>query len=394
MNIGHIFILGLIGNALNEAGEITEKGVELLDVVEQLEALGDVDAVHVHINSQGGFVSVGDAIAELLSNVPNCHTIAEGLCASIATKIHLAVPLQNRMIEAGCQYMIHNPFISGASGDANALQGLADEVQGIENALEKMYSKATGLDKKIISGLMAQETFLTPEQCVNLKFASKITEKAQARAVALLYSNKINEMNKPNFSARIALAMAALKGETTPEAKALALKLENRQAKAVLIVAGDVTLETPFEDVAIGDPVMIGEEIAPDGSYEMTDGEIVLFMDETASGVGTVIVVVDGMISEITAAEVATGNNDEEIENLKAQLAAANEVNATLTTELTEANASTEEAVSQLEAAAKLGSTFTPPAVENVFKGKKKGAESRGISKEDILSRREARKAN
>lgn len=395
MNIGHISIFGLIGNAYNDKGEITEKGVELLDVIEQVQSVGEVDAIHVHINSQGGFVSVGKAIAEFLSDIPNCFTIAEELCASIATEIHLSVPLQNRFIQSNCQYMIHNPFIpaeASKGGDAAALQKVANEMKEVEDQLEKMYSKATGLNKKVISGLMAQETFLTPEQCLKLNFASKITEKETAQAVALLYTDKTNKMKKPLMN-RIALAMSILKGEETPEAlakaEALALAIENRQAKAVMITAGDETLETPFMDVAVGDAVTINGEPAADGTYEMTEGEISLFMGETeTAGVGTMIVVVDGLISEITAPVIDAENKDEELATLKAELEAEKAKNEVLTTEVSEANATAEEAVSTLEGLAKLGSTFTPPAAQASFK-KKETKDSSLMTKEVMSARRE-----
>lgn len=389
-NIGHVFIKGQIGNSYDDKGNITEKGVELVDVVEQVNSLGDVDSVHVHINSQGGFVVIGNAIAEFLKSVPNVVTIAEGLCASIATKIHLSAPLQNRYIEDGCKYMIHNPFLSGVSGDAEKLQDLADNIKATEKELENMYSKATGLSKVAISGLMATETFLTPEQCLKMNFATKIVEKETLKAVAMIYPNKITEMKK-SFIERAALALAVLKGENPGEQN------NAREAKALLITTEAGTLETPFADLMVGDSITMDGEPAPDGTYEVTEGELML-VDGTTAPTGTTIEVAGGVITAINMPEPAgenlletakakkeageelsdeekaaleaseTGDDEPTVEELKAQLEAKEAENKELNDKLAASETEKEEVVSQMEAAAKLGSNYAPPRAQAQFR--------------------------
>jgi ATP-dependent protease ClpP protease subunit len=401
MKIGHIFITGLIGTSFNEDGSIKEKGVELLDVVEQMESLeGDEEAVHVHINSKGGYVTVGDSIAQLISGIPNVATIAEGFCASIATKIHLAAPLENRFIEEGCNYMIHNPFLANVSGDATKLKELSASIQQTENDLEKMYSQATGLDKKIISGLMAQETFLTDEQCITLKFASApIIKKQLARAVALMYSKNENNNNMKHTN-RAAAAMAVILGNATvTDQKINPLNGAARAAKAVMITTGDGVLETPFEDVMIGDPIVMDGEPAS-GSFEMSEGELLLISGETV-GVGTVIVAVDGVITEITAAEVEEENNggatggegEETLESLKAKLATAETDKATAEAALLTSEDEKEVIVKQMEQAAALGSKFKVPNSQNSFRQPTPENTPQGeFSKEDLAERRNSYK--
>jgi ATP-dependent protease ClpP protease subunit len=397
-NIGHVFITGQIGNSYDDSGNITEKGVELVDVVEQVQSLGEADAIHVHINSIGGYVVIGDTIAEFLKSIPNVHTIAEGICASIATKIHLSAPLQNRSIQAGCQYMIHNPFLSGVSGDSAKLQDFADNIKITEKALEDMYSKATGLSKIAISGLMATETFLTPEQCVKMNFATKIVEKETPQAIAMMYTNKITEMKK-TFLNRAQAALLLLKGEKGEE------KNSAREAKALLITTADGNLETVYGDLQVGDVITMEGEPAPDGTYEVSEGEILL-TDGTIATTGTTIEVVEGVITVINVPEVSAENkakalllaakakkekgedlNDEEkaalegegaetLESLKAKLEASEAKNVELENSLNEEKAEKEEVVKEIEAAAKLGSNFSAPRAAAIFRQKNDSQES------------------
>ena len=212
--IGNVYIIGQIGSNYDDNGNLIKKGVEVIDVVQQLSSIQDAERVNVYINSEGGFVDTGRQIAELLKNVPNCFTIASELCASIATEIHLAVPLQNRLIEKGTTYMIHNPLFMGVSGDADTLKRMSDSIKKTESEMESMYSKATGLSKDILSSLMQVETHLTDEQAVKLNFASKVIDKMERKAVALFNNQKSNmkEQSK-SFSERLALAMAVLTGK-------------------------------------------------------------------------------------------------------------------------------------------------------------------------------------
>jgi len=403
MKIGHIFILGQIGSVY-ENSKVVEKGVELIDIVEQLSELdGDEEQIHFHINSPGGFVSVGEAIAELIQKTPNAHTIAEEMCASIATVIHLAAPLQNRFIQSNTKYIIHNPFLQGVTGDADQLSAMADDVKKVEEKLEKVYSKATGLGKTELSGLMKVETGLTPEQCIKLNFASKIVEPVAQQAVARIY-NKEDMKNTKSFIDRIKAATKAFKESTeggegmtgqevlnkqielAKEAgnEELAKALAEREVKAAMIATDQGTIETPLMDIAVGDPVMMDGEPAPDGDYVITEGEIEVFMEGMA-GEGTVIVAEGGFISEIKSAEGGEGGEGDDeaeakIKKLEAKLKEEQEKNEKLEGDM-------KQIAEEVEAAAKLKSGWQPPKAVAQFRANGGGGEE-GITKSSMKDRR------
>jgi ATP-dependent protease ClpP protease subunit len=342
--IGHVYINGQIGNTYDDNGNVTAKGVELIDVVAQIQDLNEVEAIHVHINSEGGYVSIGRSIAEFLKSVPNCFTIAETLCASIATEIHLAVPLQNRMIVEGTTYLIHNPWLQSVSGDASQLEEYAKGIKETESEMISMYAKATGISKEALSGLMKIETSLTSEQCLKLGFASAVLPKMEKRAVALLYNQKQINMKKPLMD-RLALAMSAFTE---------ALKTNEREAVAMVVVTDKGTLMTAFEDLVVGDAITLEDGTKPENGEYVTED-------------GVKIVVTEGVITELVEAEV----EDElapEMDALKAELSELKAKFEEQTTELAKAQEVAETVVAKMEELAKLGSNFTPPVAKAQFR--------------------------
>jgi ATP-dependent protease ClpP protease subunit len=340
--IGHVYITGQIGNSYDDSGNVTAKGVELIDVVAQIQDLNEVDAIHVHINSEGGYVSVGRSIAEFLKSVPNCFTIAETLCASIATEIHLAVPLQNRMIIEGTTYLIHNPWLQSVSGDASQLEEYAKGIKETESEMISMYAKATGVSKEALSGLMKIETSLTSEQCLKLGFASAVLPKMEKRAVALLYNQNQINMKKPLMD-RLALAMSAFTE---------ALKTNEREAVAMVVVTDKGTLMTAFEDLVVGDAITLEDGTKPENGDYVTEA-------------GVKIVVTEGVITEIVEAE---DEQAPEMDALKAELSELKAKFEEKEIELAKAQEVAETVVAKMEELAKLGSNFTPPVAVAQFR--------------------------
>lgn len=338
--IGNIYITGQIGS------DDTTKGVELIDVALQVEPLKECEQINCFINSPGGSVEVGKQIAQYLKSLPNVHTIATGLCASIATEIHLAVPLANRKIVEGTEYMIHNPLFQGiGTANVNDLKEMVDVLEPLSKEMVSMYSTATGTSKEAISSLMDIEASLTNEQLVTLGFVSEIIPKLKP----LAFINTNDKMKKET----IKLGLFA---------KAMA-KIQGREIKAIMEDVAQGAIETPFADLMAGDPIMLDGNPAPADTYVLADG--------------TQIVVVEaGIISEVIPMD-STDSNELEIEvnALKAELETANASIVALQSEL-EANKEifakmeTEhnEVLAVMETLKAQKSTFTPPAPSAHFK--------------------------
>ena len=377
MGTGKVFITGLIGNDYNSDGSIAEIGVELIDVMEQVSALGEVDQIDFEINSQGGSVDVGKDIRDFIATVPNAWTIAKEMCASIATVIHTAVPLQNRLIEEGTKYMIHNPW-GTVSGDGDAVANYADQLQAVEKDLETHYSKATGTPKDALSVFMKNETYLSNEQCLSFNFACEIIPKATLRAVAKLQTVNNNKMTDKNtaYKSRISAAMAVLNGNAT------AAPVVNRtNVKAAMIETDNGVLETPFDDILEDDTAMIGEVAAENGNYTITEGTY-NYQGQTLT-VGDIITVTDGMIS---AVEITVTDDAEALAALKAKFETMEAENVALKASEAAAKAETEAIVSDIEARAGIASTFVAPKAQAQFK--KSAPVVQGVTRSSMADRK------
>jgi ATP-dependent protease ClpP protease subunit len=336
MIIANIYITGQIGSTEND------RGVELQDVVMQVEANKGADCYHIHINSPGGSVNTGRLIAQYISKLENAVTIAEGLCGSIATEIHLSVPLLNRKIVAGTKYFIHNPLLQDISGNAAELQQASDFVKVYEKEMKQMYVKRTGTDIAAIEGLMNAETSLTDEECKSLGFVSEVIVKKELKAVAFLDKEIIKTENKNNFDMsniveEIRKGFKSLKAEiglVNPEVKAGMLNTDN----------GELMYASEGELPEVGEVVMIGEEIAPEGAYTDENGTVVT-------------VVAEGIVESVVLAE-----EEETVEALKQKLAEQSEAHAT---EITEMKTTFTEQMDALKV--EIGSNFVPKAEKKVF---------------------------
>jgi regulator of replication initiation timing len=174
--------------------------------------------------------------------------------------------------------------------------------------------------------------------------------------VALIYNQKQTNMKKPLME-RVALAMSILKGEeivATVERNQLAMMVETDKGN----------LELPFDDIKVGDPVMLEDGTVPtDGTYLTLEG--------------ATIVILNGLVSEYMEAEtpeveleveLSAMPTQEEMDTLMAENEALKLENEALKLELDKANGVAETVVAKMEELAKVGSNYTPPAQATVFR--------------------------
>lgn len=343
-----IFIEGVIG----DAGE-GQKGVKLLDVVSQIEANKGAEEFHVFINSPGGSVEEGNDIFNYLKSIPNLKTIASKLCASIATKIHLSAKPENRFIEEGTIYMIHNPLFMNVSGNAKELKEYADYLAPIESDLVSTYTKATGLSKAAVSGMMKQETEFTAQKAIEFGFASAIWKKNPFKAVAFsnVINKQINTMAKEQTKLQklIEAAKAFLSPEEQPKEEKTAVSLMLKDE------SGNMAM-TDFEDLVVGDPVFMEDgSPAPDGDYQTEDGSIVVNVE--GGVVSKIEKVGEGELEiQVVAMQGEISEMKSKLEALEAENNSLKEENASLKADQTAA----EQTLEALNAKLKVSSTHKP----------------------------------
>lgn len=287
-----------------------------------IDANPDATTLEIEIDSNGGSVSQGFAIYDKLV-ASGKKIVTKGYRVnSIATVIFLAG--DNRYLSKNAEFVIHNPWIDAANlGNipltADALEAISEDVRQSEEKIFNFYVERLKLndsDKVIVKDFMDQDTDIGAAEAIRLGFAEDFIAKRKVVAtytdltLAKYKSNTNNQMNSElnkrltGLEKTLAKISNLFKGKINNGTSTL-------EDGVVIYYEGD-TLE-------VGTAVFIDEAMttmAPDGEHILDNSDV--------------IVVVDGVVTEIRLFE-AQSDPSEELNKKIADLEAAN---ATLTSEL------------------------------------------------------------
>lgn len=162
--VGEIFIYDDIGDSWDGT---TAKGF-----AKELKALGAVKELRVYINSAGGSVFDGVAIFNQLErHKARVIVNVDGIAASIASVIAMAG--DEIAIAANGMIMIHDPW-AFALGTAAEMRKMADSLDKVGETILGTYVRRTGGEAEAIKAMMAEETWLTAEEALELGFADQV----------------------------------------------------------------------------------------------------------------------------------------------------------------------------------------------------------------------------
>lgn len=155
-------------------------GISARQVIDELKALGKIDALNVRINSIGGDVFDGNAIYNALSRHPARIIVdIDGMAASIASVIAMAG--DEIRIAKNAMMMIHDPWAM-AAGSADDLRKRADLLDQAKTGLVSAYADRTKADAGKISEMMSDETWFTAAEAVEFGLADTVTEELRMAA--------------------------------------------------------------------------------------------------------------------------------------------------------------------------------------------------------------------
>lgn len=264
----HIKLHGDVENVQAEGA--SEWGiVNLRTVQDAIDSMPDAEEIVVHIHSRGGDVDEGFAIHDALRATGKpITTITEGLCASIATVIFLAG--SKRKMTSNSTFFIHCPWTFGM-GNADEIQKTADQLQAMEDKMLAFYVNKTGGDRDQISALMKEESSLTADKALELKFVTEIVDTMAAAFKKKVYAKHTpkttNEMPKASDIAKEVLALLT-GNKTKAEVKNLDVKLKENEET--------LHVQTEGADIAIGDNVTYQGKATPEKTYDLADGRKVI----------------------------------------------------------------------------------------------------------------------
>jgi len=278
------------------------------DIQAFLDTIGDDNRVDVEIHSCGGNCIEGYAIYDALrvsGKEISCTVV--GTCASMATIILLAAPLERRAMYQNARLLIHNPFIPEL-GKAT-IETLNSALNSLNIEKEKMlniYMERTGKSREELEAQMATDDWFDSARAIELGFVSFVVPAASASV-----SNNINQSKMSEKKTSVAEAFKML---------GVALGIVKEDATASTgqpeVVSLTITTVTGTELVVEreeGEP-QVGDAATPDGEHVLEDART--------------IIVEDGVITDIKTAEeeVIEEEVDEtqalkdEIETLKAEI--------------------------------------------------------------------------
>lgn len=176
-NVGEISIYGEI-----VSDKWYDDETSAISFKSDLDELGDVDTINLHINSPGGSVFEGIAIHNMLKmHKATVNVYVDGLAASIASVI--AMSGDTIFMPENAMLMIHNPW-TFAVGNAKELRKQADDLDRIAQASIKTYlSKSNGkIDEETLTQLLDEETWLSAQEAFDYGLADEVLEANQAVA--------------------------------------------------------------------------------------------------------------------------------------------------------------------------------------------------------------------
>lgn len=136
------------------------------------------DDISIYINSPGGSVTSGMAIYDTMNFVKSdVSTICIGMAASMAAFLLSSGKKGKRYILPNSEVMIHQP-LGGAEGQATEIKIAAERILTLRDKLNKILSKNTEKDLKIIEQDTERDHFLSADEALKYGIVDKILPKS------------------------------------------------------------------------------------------------------------------------------------------------------------------------------------------------------------------------
>lgn len=274
------------------------EGVSFQDIDEFISSIPENDnLIDMRLHCAGGDVIEGWAMVDKLRATGKeiCATI-EGQCASMATVLLCAAPKENRRAYPHAQILIHDPYIPeytlADAYRAEDLEKIAADLRANTEKILDFYVERTGANREELAALMKDDKWIDTAEAQRLGFISEIIPPASAYAgkgAAAWPNNNQNKTSMKNEKTMQAAMkrLAALMGFNVTPAQIVAYELDTESGETITI------------DKPEGEAPAVGDNASPDGEHKMPDG--------------TTIIIEDGIITEIRAAEGQGGEGPEPV---------------------------------------------------------------------------------
>lgn len=133
--------------------------------------------IQIYINSPGGSITSGMAIYDTMNYIKSdVSTICIGMAASMAAFLLSCGKKGKRYILPNSEVMIHQP-LGGVTGQATEIKIAADRILKTKKRLNKILSKNTNKDIKIIENDTERDYFMDANEALEYGIIDEILEK-------------------------------------------------------------------------------------------------------------------------------------------------------------------------------------------------------------------------
>jgi ATP-dependent Clp protease protease subunit len=145
-----------------------------------LEAEDPDKDIHLYVNSPGGIVSSGLAIYDTMQYIrPQVSTICMGMAASLAALLLAAGAPGKRFALPHARIMIHQPEVSGISGQATDVEIHAREIVRLKEKLNEIFAHHTGQPVERIIKDSDRNFFMSAEEAKAYGVIDKVIERRE-----------------------------------------------------------------------------------------------------------------------------------------------------------------------------------------------------------------------
>jgi ATP-dependent protease ClpP protease subunit len=150
-----------------------DSAVSAKSFIDQLEGLGDVSTIALHINSPGGDVFDGVAIHNALKNHKAKVTAhVDGIAASIASYIAMAA---DRIIMPANSFMLLHNASGFVMGTAEEMRSVADDLDRIDKSISATYASRSGQKPSAVAKLLKEDRLMDAKEAKSLGYADEVT---------------------------------------------------------------------------------------------------------------------------------------------------------------------------------------------------------------------------
>ena len=264
--------------------------------------------IEIAINSPGGSITAGIAIANMVKGAANKITArVYGIAASMASVIACAAP-DLRMFRSSFM-MIHNPWGS-MTGEADQLRQAADVLDSMKAAMMDFYaSKFPGVDKAALDQLVSEETWMLGSELTTFGLAATIEDDPIEMAACVkgpAMFAKIPDAAKRFYAADP--AMKPLPPPQSPEVLALVARAETFAAE---LTAAKARIGGLVETVAARDLALQQAQAKADAAetqrrdHQARADRLTAELEQARTSHVAAISERDGKITTLTASQTA-----------------------------------------------------------------------------------------